>query len=357
MEYFGIYVVFWYVWSILVCMEYFGIYVGFWYLCRIFVCMEYFFTFSAMQTDFLNIYIFMILFQNILIFNKKILNLEQHYASYYLTDIFIYSVNIISLLWFNDGDIELIAYVMVVSTAIATLWQFYLLFKKLSISYSLQFHHSKIKEIIKNSIKMKVSSMLYQLKDPLFAMIFLSLGEGVFSLYNYAYKFSAAIFQVTNTPIMNRYMTQVNYSIAQKNYDEIKFLIKKVLLSSISFFIIATTIFYFIMPLFLELTFGNKLESESVYMMQTLFIYISLLYLVIVVESPYANNIGIFKLFNYNIFVNGIFALFILFIYLLFKFSYMSYTEYLIILIIAQFFNLLLFFYKNVFYIKSKLME
>jgi len=319
-----------------------------------FLTLEYITLLSIQQKEFLNIYIFIVFFQNILIFNKKILNLEHHYASYYLVDIFIYSLNIVALLWFYNGNLQLIAYTMIVATAVATVWQFYLIFKKTSIFYSFQLYHPKSREIVKNSIKMKISGMLYDLKEPLFALIFLTLGEGLFSLYNYAYKFSAAIFQVTNTPSINRYLTNINHVVAQKKYQEIEPLIQKILFETLPFFIISSVIFYFIMPLFLELTFGDKLDGSSIQTLQTLFIYISFFYLVIVLETPYSNNIGVFKLFNYHIFVNMIFSVFMLSIYFIFKHFSLEYMVYLNILIVAQLSNFILFFYKNLFYIRRK---
>ena len=320
-----------------------------------FIISSHFMLLDTLQKEFLDIYIFIILFQNFLIFNKKILNLEEHYASYYLVDIFIYSINIITLLWFFDGDIRVVAYSMLLGTSLATVWQFYLIMGRLSIGYRLQLYHVKMREIFKNSFKMKLSSILYDSKEPLFATIFLSFGEGVYSLYNYAIKFSAAIFQVTNTPSINRYLTRLNSMVAKKEYEKIEPLVKEVLYSTVPFFLLVTLSFYFIMPLFLELTFGNKLSSESVTILESIFIYMSLYYLAIVFEAPYTNSMAILKTFNYNLLVNALFALFMLFIYLLFKGFSLDYRVYLMVLIVAQLSNLFLFYNKNRLYLRSKL--
>jgi len=316
---------------------------------------HYFITLNSEQKDFLDIYIFIILFQNILLFNKKILNLEHHYVSYYIVDIFIYSINIITLLYFFTDEIKVVAYSMLIATALANTWQFYLIVKKASINYHFKFYHPYAKVIFKNSVKIKLSSILYNLKEPLFAIIFLSIGEGIYSLYNYAHKFAAAIFQVTNMPSINRYVTKINYLVANKEYSNIENLIKNVLYVTLPLFLISTISFYLIIPLFIQLTFGDKIDTESIVILQSLFIYMSLFYLIIMIEAPFSNNITIFKLFNYYLSINSLFALFMLVIYLLFKIFNFEYLSCLSILIVAQISNLILFFYKNKIYIRGKL--
>jgi len=253
---------------------------------------HYFITLNSEQKDFLDIYIFIILFQNILLFNKKILNLEDQYVSYYIVDIFIYSINIITLLYFFTDDIKVVAYSMLISTALANSWQFYLIVKKASINYHFKLYLPYAKVIFKNSIKIKLSSILYTLKEPLFAIIFLSLGEGIYSLYNYAHKFAAAIFQVTNMPSINRYVTKINYLVAHKKYSHIENLIKNLLKVTLPLFLISTVSFYLIMPLFMQLTFGEKIDTDSIVILQSLFIYMSLFYLITMIEAPFANNIN-----------------------------------------------------------------
>jgi len=86
----------------------------------------------------------------------------------------------------------------------------------------------------------------------------------------------------------------------------------------------------------MQLTFGEKIDTDSILILQSLFIYMSLFYLITMIEAPFANNIIIFKLFNYNLGTNGLFALFMLVIYLLFKIFNFEYLSCLTILISAQ---------------------
>ena len=307
------------------------------------------------QKAFLDIYIFAILFQNILLFNKRILNLERCFASYYLVDIFIYSLNILVLLYLYDTQIEILAYSLVGATFLANLGQFFLLYKREVFSFRFEWKHNSLKEIHYNSAKMKFSSILYNTKEPLFAMIFLASGEGLYSLYSYAYKFAAAIFQVTNTPTINRYVTKINHLVVKQRYEEIENRLKKVLYETLPPFVLVTLVFYIIMPTFLLVTFGEEFSEESILTVKHLFVFMTCFYFVIALETPAMNNIATFKLFNYNLFVNATFSLFMLLIYLLYKFTSQSYELYLYLLIFAQAMNLFLFHFRSKSYIRSQL--
>ena len=320
-----------------------------------FVLIDSVITLEKSQKDFLNVYIFYILFQNILLFNKAILNLEKYFASYYLVDIFTYSINILIVALFLEDNITLIAYSMIMASMLAVFWQFYLLFYKLKIQYFFQKSHQELNIIYKNSLVVKFSGLLYATKEPLLAVIFLALGDGFYSIFNYANKFSAAIFQITTTPIMNRFVTTIHYSVAEKKYREIEGKIRGILFQTVPVFLISTIIFYLLIPYSMPFFFKKVLTVKDIENMQIFYLYMSLFYLIIVFESPFANTISIFKLFNYQLFVNGIFFIFICVIYILFKSSLFSYNIYLFAIIIAQAVNFFLYRQKSKTYLQGTL--
>lgn len=320
-----------------------------------FLLTTYLISLETEQQEFLNIFIFYILVQNILMFNKSILNLEKYFASYYLVDIFIYSINILVLLVFIENDIKLIAYSMIIGTSIAIIGQFYLIFQKIPINYCFKKEHNNIQNIYKNSIKIKLSSLLYGMKEPLLAMIFISLGEGMYSLFNYAHKFSAALFQITTTPTINRFVTKLHYLIAQKKYKMIQSQIQNILFQTVPIFIISSILFYILMPYTMPFFFDKILTDSNLKNMQFFYLYMSLFYLVITFESPFTNTLSAFKLFNYQLQINALFFTFLSIIYLLFKFTSLVYYNYLLILIFAQALNLYCYVQKNRTYLKEKL--
>ncbi len=305
------------------------------------------------QKEFLDVLIFYVLFQNILLLNKMTLNLEEYYASFYLVDIFVYSINTISVIFFLQTDITLIAYSTLFATFLANLWQFYLIFKKSLLKYHFKLHSNGMTEIYKNSTKIKIGALFYGAKDPLLATIFLSFGEGLYSLYSYANKFVSALFQITNGPVMNIYVTKLNTVVAKKSYTQINTLIKKVQFETLFLYISSITLFYIFMPYFLNFFFGDKLTHEDLITIKLIFIYMSIFYMVIVVEAPFARTMGAFKLFNYSLFVNFVFFVFLLVLYIVFKLTDLEYQIYLMIMIMAQTSNLILYVYKKRSYLKS----
>ncbi|KLE11277.1 hypothetical protein AF79_01445 [Aliarcobacter butzleri L354] len=288
------------------------------------------------QKNFIDIFIFYLIFQNILLFNKTILNLEHYYASFYLVDIFVYSVLFVTIFFFIDTQIIYIAYVTVIATFLANVWQFYLIYKKLSIKYSFLFYNQNLREIYKNSFKLKLGSLLYGSKDIIIASVFTSFGSGMFSLYSYANKFAGVIIQVVNAPIINIFSTKATYNITNLKYNLLKTDIKKVLSQTIILFILSGSIVYFILPYMLSLLFGEKFSKNDILTIQEIFIILMIFFLIWVAQTPYARILAISKKFNFLIFVDIVFIVFTSIFFLIFKF-FLSYQIFLFGLCISQF--------------------
>lgn len=288
------------------------------------------------QKNFIDIFIFYLIFQNILLFNKTILNLEHYYASFYLVDIFVYSVLFVTIFFFIDTQIIYIAYVTVIATFLANIWQFYLIYKKLSIKYSFLFYNQNLREIYKNSFKLKLGSLLYGSKDIIIASVFTSFGSGMFSLYSYANKFAGVIIQVVNAPIINIFSTKATYNITNLKYNLLKTDIKKVLSQTIILFILSGSIVYFILPYMLSLLFGDKFSKNDILTIQEIFIILMIFFLIWVAQTPYARILAISKKFNFLIFVDIVFIIFTSIFFLIFK-IFLSYQIFLFGLCISQF--------------------
>ena len=102
----------------------------------------------------LDVFIFYLPLQNILLLNKGILNLEKHYSSYYVVDIFVNIVLLLILLIKVEQEIVYLAYATIISTALAILWQFQLIFKRINARYRLIFYCTAQKEVIKSFFSM-----------------------------------------------------------------------------------------------------------------------------------------------------------------------------------------------------------
>lgn len=316
----------------------------------------YLFEFLSSETkQFLNIFIFYIIFQNILFLNKTVLNLEHFYASFYIVDIFVYVVLFITIFFLVNTKLYIIAYAMILVTFIANLWQFYLIFRKLNISYSFTFYDKSLKEIYKNSFKLKIGSLFYGSKDIIIASVFTSFGSGTYSLYSYANKFAGVILQVVNAPIVNIFATKANYHVANKRYDLLKNDIKKVLMRTTGLFIGSATVTYFILPFVLSFLFRNKFVNEDILTIQNIFLIIVVFYFVWIIQSPYGRLLSIFKLFNFEVVTNIVFALVLSFDYILFLFIQFDYYVFLVLFIFSQIMQFILVYIKSVKYMRDNL--
>ncbi len=304
------------------------------------------FALSEALKNYLNIFIFYLLFQNILYFNKIVLNLEHFYASYYLVDLFIYFTASLYLVMSDMKNIFSIAYLMIIATAIAVLWQFYLIFVKLDFKYFFKFYDRSLLEIYKNSIKFKAGTMIYSLKDIIIISFFTSMGTGMYSLYSYADKFASTVSMIVNAPIVNIFITKVNYLIAYKEYHKINDLIKSVLVQTTVLFSMASLVLYLFLPTLLELFFGDAVSQNDIQVIVSIFLYLLLYYFIIVLESPYAKTIIALKLFNFMLYLNGVFLLIFYVGFLINKMTIIDYKVFLLTLSIAQLSNMLLYYWK-----------
>lgn len=296
---------------------------------------------------FMNVFIFYLLLQNILAYNKIILNLDHYYASLYLVDIFVYSVNLLVVLFFVKDDILLIAYSTIISTAIAILWQWRVIAKENTIQYKMIIYKKNIlQEIYKNSFKINIGSILYGLKDIVTAAVFTSYGSGIYSLYSYASKFAGVILQVVNAPIVNVFTAKISHVMARKDYIKVWSLMKEVLTKTISLFLLASVLLYFSLPYVLNIAFGDKFTLAGINTIQIIFIYLIVYFSITTLEAPFVGVLNLLKKFNFGLFVNVVFASLMGLGYLIFRLFELGYEFFLLFLILAQLSNAVLYIRK-----------
>ncbi len=296
---------------------------------------------------FMNVFIFYLFFQNVLAYNKIILNLDHHYASLYLVDIFVYSVNLLVVLFFVKDDILLIAYSTIISTAIAILWQWRVIAKESMIQYKMIIYKKNIlQEIYKNSFKINIGSILYGLKDIVTAAVFTSYGSGIYSLYSYASKFAGVIMQVVNAPIVNVFTAKISHVMARKAYVKVWPLMKEVLIKTVSLFLFASVLLYFSLPYVLNIIFGDKFTLEDINTIQIIFIYLIVYFSITTLEAPFVSVLNLLKKFNFGLFVNVVFASIMGLGYLVFRSLELDYEFFLLFLILAQLSNAVLYIRK-----------
>lgn len=80
----------------------------------------------------------------------------------------------------------------------------------------------------------------------------------------------------------------------------------------------------------------------------------SLFYFVVILESPFARLLSVFKLFSFGLIINFIFGLNINISFLLNRIYQLTYMEFLYLVIISQFFNLLLAYLRYKYFLRNK---
>jgi len=264
--------------------------------------------FSEELEEFLNIFVLYLLFQNILFLNKTILNLEGFYASFYLVDIFVFIVNIFVILFFVQKNLLLIAYSTIVATFIANVWQFYLIFKKMKMKYFFSFYLPEIKNILKNSFKLKLGSFFIGVKDIVIASVLTSFGSGIYSLYSYANKFLGVILQIVNAPIVNIFASKATHLIAKGKFLETLSFMRSVLSKTIFLYILSAVFIYFSIPVIVGFLFSDKFTLQDVFIIQNIFFIMSFYYFCTVLYSPIGRVLTIMKKFNFLLFSDALFT-------------------------------------------------
>lgn len=318
----------------------------------IIICLYYLITLnfgllSYENQEFLNIFIFYILFQNLLNFNKIILSLEHHFASIYISDLILSFGNLILIFFYLEENILLLAYSTLFFSFLSLIYQMYLIYFKININYEFVFFKKELlNTIYKNSLKMNIGGLLYSFKDILIVTVLTTYGTGIYSLFSYANKFIGVILLIVNAPILNIFVTKITHIIAQSKYSLLSLNVNKILLKITILYIVSVFITYFILPYVLSILFSGKFSINDIEIIQYLFILLSINYLAVSIEGPYLTVINLFKMFNYVLIVNFSFFILILIGYMLYNKFEFTYSEFFIVLIFVQFTNTLLYTYK-----------
>ena len=159
---------------------------------------------------------------------------------------------------------------------------------------------------------------------------------------------------IVNAPIVNIFITKVNYLVAQNRYSQINSLIKNVLTQTTVLFSVASLIVYLLLPSLLKLFFSEAMSENDIVVINTIYMYLLLFHFIIIIESPYAKTVIAFKLFNYMIFINAVFLLIFAIAYFIGNIYKIEFETFLLLLSLAQFSNLLLYYFKYKLTAKNK---
>tara|TARA_Y100000739_G_C20596526_1_gene460572 strand:- start:945 stop:2213 length:1269 start_codon:yes stop_codon:yes gene_type:complete len=293
--------------------------------------------------EFMDVYIFMVMIHSILTYNKKILNLEHSYASVYLVDIFVYGVNLLTVLFLLDGKVLLLAYSTIFSSLLVVLWQQWKMFSLNDFRYHFVFYDEQLtREIVKSSLKLNSSSILYRSKDVVVALVFTAAGSGIYSLYSYASKFVGAVSAIVCNPVENIYAAQISHIVANRQFTKAIDSLRKVILKTSFGLVFSCAIIYFLLPDILKIMITDGISIDQIDTVQYIFVILSAYALLKAIEFPFSKILNLLKLFNFGIFINFIYFALVMLGYYLVELNYINGIGLLYLVMGGQFAKLFL---------------
>jgi O-antigen/teichoic acid export membrane protein len=279
--------------------------IGLYFLLRLFWTVEA----QAGLFNFLDVFIVFLLIQNLIFINREYLTLHGYYGMYYAVDILASVLKIIGVWWMWDApNVHDLAWIMLAAYSVGLLWQWGLIFGKLKAKLSWTLRAPDDRVILWNSSKMKLGSLAYDGKEILLAMVLTAAGPGIYSLFSYASKFAAVILEVVNAPIMSMFSAKLTHAHEEKRYCDIPPLVKGALSQTVALYLVATVIMYVVMPQIMLVFFGDKFTTAQVDEMRWIFLLLSGYTVTIVLESPFARAVSLFRYYTYGMTLNFIFG-------------------------------------------------
>lgn len=249
--------------------------------------------------EFLNVFIFYVLVQNIYTYNKYVLNIQKRYNLFYVLDIFVVLFNLMTIYLFSESGIIVLAYSIIISTGITLIYQFILIFIKYNVKYYFVFYVVSFKYVYINSFNLKLGQVLYLSKDILISSYIQNMNiDGLYSLYTYAFKLVSLSFQVIQIPIFNKYITEISVLLKNKeNISNIKlFISKNIFKTFMSIFLFQIVVYLFLSEILsvlsYQITINQINETKVIFVLLS---FASLIYLVISFIERYLSFVGLYK--------------------------------------------------------------
>jgi putative peptidoglycan lipid II flippase len=238
--------------------------------------------------SFFNILVFGLIWNRIITINNTLLNSEMRFALPYFIELLAPVFNIIFLLLFSKRyGINALAISALVSGVTGLLIQQIYISRFLKIRPAAIFWHKDFKKLIKNSCSLNIGNQIWSLKDPITTNILTQFPTGTVSIYFYAVKIISILNSITNSPIMQIFSSKVSRLVSEKDFFEIKKLLKETFVMNILLFLIILIPFAIMLPEILLFFFGKKFSSEEIRDIHHIFLVLIPFYLIISAEMPF----------------------------------------------------------------------
>jgi peptidoglycan biosynthesis protein MviN/MurJ (putative lipid II flippase) len=238
-----------------------------------------------MSSHLFRIYVFSIPFSGINAILNATLNANFFMFITYLTALFPPLFNIISVFFFaKKVGIEAIVYSYVISFIFNFLILFFYSSKKLEWKFQNPFKNKEVLNLLKQGIPTRIAAVLYNFKEPITTNALSFFPTGYLTIYKYALRIIAIIFEITNSPILNIFYVKASQLVSENKIDELKQTLLSTMGTNTFLFIFSLIPFVIAFDKIFGLLFGAKVSPDQLTLMFRLFLLLALFYLVLSYE-------------------------------------------------------------------------
>jgi len=173
--------------------------------------------------QFATILMWTILWAPVVRLNTLLLNAEDVFGLSYVLLGLQHLLNILALVFFvpRFGFIVL-AYAIVASSILGVLIQQVYIARYVGISPRLRRWHPRLLLVLRDSVSLQVGHQIYSLKDAVISSLLSFLPVGSLSLFNYAYRVSGMVLNISTLPLMQVFSSRSARWVANREFKTMK---------------------------------------------------------------------------------------------------------------------------------------
>lgn len=240
-----------------------------------------------MSSRLFRIYVFSIPFSGINAILNATLNANFFMFITYLTTLFPPLFNIISVFFFaKKVGIEAIVYSYVISFIFNFLILFFYSSKKLEWKFQNPFKNKEVLNLLKQGIPTRIAAVLYNFKEPITTNALSFFPTGYLTIYKYALRMIAIIFEITNSPILNIFYVKASQLVSENKIDELKEKLLSTIQNNAIVFILVIMPFIVLFNEMFSVILGSKISMDQLKTMFYIFLLLSLFYWILCFDLP-----------------------------------------------------------------------
>ncbi len=268
--------------------------------------------------EMLDIFVFAVVFSNVQRIISLTLNALNYYSFPALTRLIYPLVNIFFLFFFVPiYGIKSLAFAAVGGAFISAVVLMVFFYHRTRWRPTLCFYHKKIPFLIKNSLQMSLSNIVWGFRDIVIKNFASRIGEGAISLFYYAERIIRALIYTVNFSVVRVYYSRISQFISTLRWDKVEDLFKRLIRVNMAVsFMISSAVLLFLPSVLRILFLGSKFSANDINTI-TMLVNILLVYFIIVSFENYLSRIVIVARKMIVVALNAFLGVLVLFVCLL----------------------------------------